>query len=464
MSMAPRSVWPILLTLTLIVDATLGEVPQENSSDAHGEAEVSFRRNVAPILVKRCISCHGEKRAESEYRLDTIEHLLRAGDHDIAPVTPGDVDDSELYRLITAEDADERMPLGSDPLSDSEIELIRRWIEEGADFNEGEATRPLVEVMEQPPYPTPPESYAFPIPITALAFHPSGGKLFVSGHHEIMVWDPVAGNMVRRLQNIAQRTYALAFSPDAKWLAVAGGAPGRRGEVRLLNPSNMEEVRVLATCEGVVLDMAFHPDGQRLATAGEDRAIRIYGVESGAEELVIENHSDWVTAIDWSPSGEQLVSSSRDKTAKVYNSTSGELHVTYSKHRAVVLGVAYQPDGKQILSAGADNKIHVWNVDGAKKTGEITGYDGEVYKLLVSGDQLFSISADKTARQHKLENLELLNQFADQSDSVYSLAVHKKSRLLATGCFDGHVHIWNIDSGKSTVSFQAVPGKVTSNE
>ncbi len=76
---------------------------------------VSFVREVAPILVAKCQACHGPKTAESNYRLDSFEAMMQPGDFGTPPITAGDLENSEIHRLITAEDAEERMPNNGRP-------------------------------------------------------------------------------------------------------------------------------------------------------------------------------------------------------------------------------------------------------------------------------------------------------------------------------------------------------------
>ena len=97
--------------------------------------EVEFNRDIRPILSDRCYQCHGPDSAKrkANLRLDqeSSSKSVRDGRRAIAP---GDLDASELYQRITAEDVSERMPpvKSGKTLSAGEIERIRRWITEGA--------------------------------------------------------------------------------------------------------------------------------------------------------------------------------------------------------------------------------------------------------------------------------------------------------------------------------------------
>ena len=100
------------------------------------EEQISFTRQIRPILSAKCFACHGpdEKTREADLRLDA-EDAIR--NHDSSTViAPGDPDSSELYTRITSDDADERMPPADSnkSLSETEIELLRRWIKQGGRF------------------------------------------------------------------------------------------------------------------------------------------------------------------------------------------------------------------------------------------------------------------------------------------------------------------------------------------
>src|SRR3954465_15734869 len=82
---------------------------------------VSFTRDVAPVLLRRCQGCHGPDKAKGGYRLDSFAVLTKPGDSGDAPLRPGKPDRSNLFHLITTTDADDRMPKKADPLTDSQV-------------------------------------------------------------------------------------------------------------------------------------------------------------------------------------------------------------------------------------------------------------------------------------------------------------------------------------------------------
>ena len=102
-----------------------------------GEKEVDFATQIRPLLEAYCYECHGpdEDAREAELRLDRREGAFKdLGGY--ANIVPGDPEDSELYLRVAAEISEERMPPpeAGTILTEDEIETIRIWILEGAEW------------------------------------------------------------------------------------------------------------------------------------------------------------------------------------------------------------------------------------------------------------------------------------------------------------------------------------------
>ena len=101
-------------------------------------AKVDFNRDIRPILSDICFACHGpdEAKRKSGLRLDVKESVFRPAKSGAVPVVAGRSADSELIRRLTAQDPDERMPPAASgkKLAPAQIELFRRWVEQGAEY------------------------------------------------------------------------------------------------------------------------------------------------------------------------------------------------------------------------------------------------------------------------------------------------------------------------------------------
>ncbi|MCH2609483.1 MAG: hypothetical protein MK006_00285 [Pirellulales bacterium] len=420
-------------------------------------APVSFRKDIAPILINNCLACHGPKKAEGGYRVDSYSRFIAAGDSELAAITASNLDDSESLRRILSDDEADRMPLEGDPLPQEQTDLISRWITEGAKYDAENPEAALSAIVPPPVYPDPPEAYPRSVPITAIAFSPDGANVVAGGYHELTVWNAADGTLVSRIKNVGQRSYAIQYSPDGALLAVGGGAPGRLGEVRLFDAASGELKSVVASTSDVILDVAFNPAGDRIALAGADGAIRIHEVATGAEQRVITSHSDWVMAIAWNGDGTRLASASRDKTSKLFNTENGELLVTYSGHGQPVKGVVFHPAGDKVFSSGSDNKIHLWAAADGKKASEVA-LGGEVYKLTRSGGFVFAPSADKTVRQFEEGSHTEVRSYTGNADWALAAAFHPETKRVVSGAFNGDVKIWNAEDGAEIATFVAAPG------
>ncbi len=110
---------------------------------------------------------------------------------------------------------------------------------------------------------------------------------------------------------------------------------------------------------------------------------------------------------------QELASASRDKTSKVFDATTGDSLVTFNGHGDSVYSVGFSPDGKQVVTSGADKQVRLWNVGDAKEVRKIGGFGGDIFRLQVAQDgTIFTASADKNARQHKLADGAALKTFA----------------------------------------------------
>jgi Protein of unknown function (DUF1549)/Protein of unknown function (DUF1553)/Planctomycete cytochrome C len=121
-------IWPSLLGLAVLagsgVAASLEDFPPVKK-------KVAFVRDIAPILA-RCADCHGAKKQESGLRLDSLADILRGGEHGAA-VVPGKSADSLMVLAVAGLHAEvARMPKKGEPLTATDIGMLRAWIDQGA--------------------------------------------------------------------------------------------------------------------------------------------------------------------------------------------------------------------------------------------------------------------------------------------------------------------------------------------
>lgn len=106
-------------------------------ASAQADDKVDFAKSIQPLLEKRCLECHGAGKQKGDLRLDTKEAALKGGS-DAKAFVPGKPDESDMLRRISLPaDHDDIMPPKGDPLTKEQIELVKKWILEGATWPEG---------------------------------------------------------------------------------------------------------------------------------------------------------------------------------------------------------------------------------------------------------------------------------------------------------------------------------------
>ncbi|MDZ4287367.1 MAG: c-type cytochrome domain-containing protein [Prosthecobacter sp.] len=425
-------------------------------------APVSFSKQIAPILADQCLECHRAEKAKGSYRLDTFERLMKTGDSDELPIVAGKPGASLLHELITTGDDADRMPKKADPLAAKELALIKQWITEGAQFDGVEVKAQITTLLPEV-RPQAPEKYPRPIPVTAMALNGDGKVLATSGYHEVLTWDPATGKLLGRVGDLPERVLGLSFVAGGPWLAVAGGTPGRSGEVWLVNLAKPAERKRLVQMRDCALCAVATPDGTWLITGGADNRVRGFSLPDGKLLWNIEMHADWVLALAVSPDGKHVATAGRDRTARVVEVATGVIDGTFTGHSVPVLSIAFSPDGKEIISGGSDGETRRWDLEGTGKKESTVRPAGRTEVLsLAYLDKDTPLAAtgngqvnaiDAKARKSKAR----LATHADRVNTVL-LRGSGETQSLITGSHDGEVRVIQAKDAKELIKFIASPG------
>ena len=412
--------------------------------------QVSFRNDIAPILLSKCYGCHNAKTAEGSYRVDSFALLGKAGDSGEFPLVGGDLE-SELLRRIVSDDEGERMPAESDPLPQETIRLIQRWIEQGAKYDAESLDAPLPSILPITKHPDPPSKYRRPIPVTALAF--VGDDLLTSGYHEVLRWNLAEQKLIQRIPQVGERIYDIEVLDEGKF-AVASGSPGSLGEVRVLDLETGSLIAAPLMTSDAVLDLARQPNGNLLAAASADGKLYVIDLDGYQVTRSMDSHSDWVRAVAWNPDGTSLASASRDKTIKIFDASFDQPVATYAGHKQDVQSVAFA-NKDHLLSFDVSGTPHKWKQGETKKLDDefpvvkspfvVLSFESGVW--IGSGGALLHV--DWTG--NKVRAIEFPPSF------IFSAALNAERTTIAAGDAQGRVRVWQLEGRAITADFLATP-------
>jgi WD40 repeat protein/transcriptional regulator with XRE-family HTH domain len=302
--------------------------------------------------------------------------------------------------------------------------------------------------------------------LSALVYSPDG-TLIVSGGWDgtIKIWHSRTGENLGTLEGHTGTVLDLSFSPVQADIFASAGADGT---LRLWNAATGQSL-LTQTTENPVWAVAFSSDGRTLAVAERDAVIRLWDVGFDGEIIELENlrflhgHTEPVKALVFA-SNQRLLSAGYDKTVRLWNVESHQCLKVFGEHTARIKTLAVSRETGLLASGGDDQTARLWNIETGECLHVLNGHTGAVRALLFKpgGQVLVTGSDDRTIRFWNTSTGDNLTILKDYSDPLYSLAVSRDNRTLATGSAEGLVRLWNIESGTQAGTLAGHQGTVRS--
>ena len=253
------------------------------------------------------------------------------------------------------------------------------------------------------------------------------------------------GNLLQTLTGHSELVYSVAYSPDGQTLASGGDDK----TIKLWKVKTGNLLQTLTGHSYSVNSVAYSPDGQTLASGSGDNTIKLWDVKTGNLLQTLNGHSKWVYSVAYSPDGQTLASGSADNTIKLWNVKTGNLLQTLNGHSSWVYSVAYSPDGQTLASGSYDSTIKLWNIKTGNLLQTLKGHSFSVDSVAYSpdGQILASASRDSTIKLWNVKTGNLLQTLEDHSSWVWSVAYSPDGQTLASGSDDKTIKLWDVNTG-----------------
>ena len=440
------------------------------AQDQAAAEKVTYVDHVLPLFKAKCGACHNANDKKGGLTLDNYASVMEGGSSG-AVVEGGSPDSSYLYQLVTHA-SEPTMPPDSDKLPETELAVIRKWIEGGLLETSGSTAKikkmssvAKIEVSgERPAEVAMPQGYLGdpqsvnprPNAVTALAVSPWAPLAAVSGHQQIALVHTATLEVLGVLPFPEGQPQVLKFSRNGSLLLAGGGRGGASGKVVLFDVKTGARVAEVGDEYDSVLAADVSPDHSQVALGGPKKMLRVYNVATG--ELVFENkkHTDWITAIEFSPDGVLLASGDRANGLVVWESFTGRIYNDLVGHQGAINDVSWRPDSNVVASASEDGTIRQWEMTNGTQVRSWNAHGGVAALDYIRDGRLVSTGRDRVVRLWNGDGGQL-REFGGMTDLGMEVAFDAESERVLGGDWTGIVRVWNAADGAVLGQFDTNP-------
>lgn len=427
------------------------------SAWAQTPAKVTFADHILPIFRNACANCHNPDKKKAGLDVSTYEGTMQ-GSENGSVVKPGDGNGSLLLKVCNQTE-EPKMPPKGDKLSDNELSLLKKWIDdfalETASSKPAKAVSNKVDVavvsLTKPAGPAPMPTGDLPLEpvvrtrslnaVTAMAASPWAPLVAIGGQKQVLLYHTETLKPLGILPFTDGYPTVLRFSKNGQLLMIGGGQGGKSGLVALWNVTTGDHLGNVGNEADSVLAADLSPDHQFVALGGPAKLLKIYNTKTGKLAHSIKKHTDWVTAVAYSPDGQFLASGDRNGGIVVWEGSTGKEYNILPGHKSMCTSLAFMPG---VLASGSeDGTIVLWDAKEGKEIRKWNAHAGGVAWVDFSPDgRLASCGRDKTAKIWEQTGKELL-----KTEVMADLALRcviAGDQMIA-GDWTGKVGVWAKD-------------------
>jgi WD40 repeat protein/mono/diheme cytochrome c family protein len=446
------------VALASILTASACALLEVAAAENAGEGAARLAARSMQLLHANCLSCHNEEKHKGGLQLHTRSAVLKGGDN--GPViVAGKPKESSLFRVLSPE-ADPHMP-PKKQLNTNQIDLVRRWILAGAPWDE--ATLAKASAPRNVNLGAAPVSYQ---PVFALALSADGRRLAVGRGNRIAVHDLAATNFPVLVERAAHDDVvrSLAWSPDGRLIA-----SGSFRELKVWDSETMDLQRALSSnIVGRITAIRFTPDGEKIVVA-ESRAadsgwIRVFSRADATPLLAWNAHADSIADVALSPDGQQTATAGNDKFVRIWKLDSGK-QIAQLEHGGALFGVGFNTNGTEVVAVDADKQLKVWDIKTRERVVGVNGkrrgfttvvWSGNGKTIIAGGDDGWVLAYSDFKRHSGMESSETAKerQLFRLGEATATVAVSHDGERVFAGSHDGVVHVLNA-TGKLLARLEA---------
>ncbi|KAK3899283.1 hypothetical protein C8A05DRAFT_18255 [Staphylotrichum tortipilum] len=286
----------------------------------------------------------------------------------------------------------------------------------------------------------------------ALAFIAPSNELRAHFRSQMHPWIKdirIAKGIVGKKKDEFNYVNDLAWTPDGRRIASGSNT----AVVRFWHVPTKAALRKFEGATDKISSVAISPDGRTIAAGSDDFTVMVWHLETGDVFHVLEAHSGWVNSVFFSPDGRMLASGSMDQTVALWDAATGKALGRVDNQSSGVNSATFSPDGKLMVTGSVDQMVRVWDVsrDSAELRVELVGHEGCVNSVRFSADgkRLVSGSDDMTVRLWDIDTGTDIRKFKGHTKKVMAVAITSgwDARQVVSGSEDWAVKVWDTTNG-----------------
>jgi WD40 repeat protein/serine/threonine protein kinase len=318
--------------------------------------------------------------------------------------------------------------------------------------------------------------------IPDVVYSPDGKLLASAGKdHQIKIWDPVTGKLLKTLTEFATPVQTLCFSPDGRVLAAGDqrslSASDEKGTVRFYDVESWKELLEMQAQVGPTNSIAFSPDGKYFAAAGRN-GLRLWGAQRGlpfrqlrqlakylSSSVCFSSDGRWLAWVGWSKAHDR-----NSSHVQVWDLRSSQAHVlSTARPYFWFMSLGFYPDHKHLTFVSTKKAIAVWDVNTKQEAfsfaeGELERRGALLPHTRLSADGTWYAIGGQKVTVWDMTARKLLVALPDERGAVWSVGWSPNRELLAVGTSAGDLVIWNLPQVNAKLAEIGLDWKGTARE